>query len=106
MKTLEKNAEERLDRIERLLEQLVERSVIKSHYTVEEFGLMVKRAAYTVRQWCNDGRILAEKSMTRSGSCSRWVIANAELRRFQREGLLPFRRNHANRISATKDGGS
>ncbi len=81
--------EERLLRIERLLQQLVDRSIIKSHYTVEEFAGLVKRAVFTVRQWCNEGRIHAEKSRTRSGSCSRWVISNEEFERFSREGLLP-----------------
>jgi len=81
---------ERLERIERLLQQLVERATIKPHYTVEEFGLMVKRAPFTVRQWCNEGRIHGEKSMTRSGSCCKWVISHQEYERFLREGLLPL----------------
>jgi len=91
MNTLHANHEDRLGRIERLLQQLVDRSVAKSHYTVEEFGRLVKRAAFTVRQWCNEGRIHAEKSMTRSGSSSRWVISHLEYERFAREGLLPIR---------------
>jgi hypothetical protein len=88
--------EDRLERIERMLQQLLDRSSVKSHYAVEEFGVLVKRAPFTVRQWCNEGRIKAEKSMTRSGSCSRWVISHEEYERFQREGLLPPYHNRLN----------
>jgi hypothetical protein len=56
---------DRLERIERMLQQLLDRSSGRSHYSVEEFGLAVNRAPFTVRQWCNEGRINAEKSLTR-----------------------------------------
>ena len=94
MNTLDSKTEDRLGRIEHLLRQLVDRSVVKSHYTVEEFAVLVKRAPFTVRQWSNEGRIRAAKSMTRSGSCSRWSISHDEYERFQREGLLPIRRRN------------
>jgi hypothetical protein len=79
-----------------MLRQLLDRTITKPHYTVEEFSEMVKRAPFTVRQWCNEGRIHAEKSMTRSGSCSKWVISHREYERFLREGLLPLQRAHCN----------
>jgi hypothetical protein len=91
MNTLNAKYEDRLSRIERLLRQLAGRPVVKSHYTVEEFAVLAKRAPYTVRQWCNEGRILAGKSMTRSGSGSKWTVSHEEYERFQREGLLPVR---------------
>ena len=87
--------QDRLGRLERLLEQLVERSAVKAHYSVQEFSVLVKRAPFTVRQWCNEARIHAEKSMTRTGSCAKWVISHEEYERFQREGLLPSRRQRA-----------
>jgi hypothetical protein len=96
MTVLNSNDEDRLERIEKMLRQLIDQATIKSHYTVEEFGGLVKRAPFTVRQWCNEGRINAEKSMTRSGSCSRWVISHTEYERFSREGLLPLHRASAN----------
>ncbi len=86
---------ERLERIEHMLQQLLSRSVVKSHYAVEEFATLVKRAPFTVRQWCNEGRIRAEKSMTRTGSCCRWTISHEEYERFVREGLLPLIRSHS-----------
>jgi hypothetical protein len=95
MRSVKTIDDERLERIERMLQQLVDRTTIKSHYTVEEFAALVKRATFTVRQWCNEGRIHAEKSMTRSGLCSKWIISHQEYERFQREGLLPLRRRES-----------
>ena len=106
MNTLDVKDEDRLGRIERLLQQLVDRSIVKSHYTVEEFGGMVKRASFTVRQWCNEGRIRAEKSMTRSGSCCKWAISHQEYERFVREGLLPLQRCNCVRGSIARCSGA
>ena len=78
-----------LHRIERLLEQLVARTVAKSHYTVDEFAALVKRAPFTCREWCRLGRIRAERSMTQTGPTTRWVISHQEYERFLRAGLLP-----------------
>ena len=57
MTVLNTNDEIRLERIEKMLRQRIDQATIKSHYTVEEFGSLVKRAPFTVRQWCNEGRI-------------------------------------------------
>jgi hypothetical protein len=83
--------DERLERIERLLEQLVTKTVVKSWYTVEEFASLVGRSNFTCREWCRLGRINAEKSMTQAGSAATWTISQAEYLRYQREGLLPLR---------------
>lgn len=79
----------RLDRIERLLERLVERQTAKEWYSVEQFARLVGKAPFTVRQWCNLGRVRAERSMTRSGPSRVWAIGHDEYLRYQREGLLP-----------------
>jgi hypothetical protein len=89
------STDERLDKIERLLEQLVTKTVIKSWYTVEEFALLVGRSSFTCREWCRLGRIKAEKSMTQAGSATMWSISNDEYLRYQREGLLPLRGSNA-----------
>jgi hypothetical protein len=81
--------DERLENIERLLEQLVTKTVAKSWYTVEEFATLVGRSCFTCREWCRLGRIHAEKSMTQTGSATAWTISHDEYLRFQREGLLP-----------------
>ena len=87
--------EERLEKIERLLEQLVTKTVIKSWYSVEEFALLVGRSSFTCREWCRLGRVKAEKSMTQAGSATTWSISNDEYLRYQREGLLPLRGSNA-----------
>ena len=68
----------------------VERS-LKSMYTVAEFAKLVKKARYTVRQWCHDERINAEKAGCGRGLDCEWRITHAELIRYNNEGLLPKR---------------
>jgi hypothetical protein len=85
------STDERLENIERLLEQLVTKTMVKSWYTVEEFASLVGRSCFTCREWCRLGRIHAEKSMTQTGSATTWVISQQEYLRYQREGLLPLR---------------
>jgi len=81
--------EERLERIEGMLATLVDRQTLREWYSIEEFARIVGRAAFTVREWCRHGRILAEKKDSGRGAYASWVISHAELLRFQREGLLP-----------------
>jgi len=59
---------------------------------VNEFGKLdgVQRSGFTVRQWCNLGRINAQKSGTRCGPCCTWTISHEEYLRFKKEGLLPI----------------
>ena len=80
---------ERLDRIEKLL---VEQKTVKDWYTTEEFAERVGKAEFTVREWCRLGRIRAEKSKSGRGAHSAWVISQSEIKRIQREGLLPLDR--------------
>src|SRR5947209_5990484 len=81
----------RLDRIEAALTDLVRQRVAKDYYTTEEFAHIVARAEYTVREYCRQGRIRAEKKGSGRGKYQSWVISHAELLRFQRDGLLPER---------------
>ena len=81
--------EEKIDRIEAMLQQLVERQSVKDHYEVEEFARLVGKAPFTVREWARLGRIRAEKRMSGRGAFASWVISHNELLRYQREGLLP-----------------
>jgi hypothetical protein len=83
--------EERLGNIERLLEQLVTKTMVKSWYPVEEFALLVGRSSFTCREWCRLRRIKAEKTMTQTGSATMWSISHDEYLRYQREGLLPLK---------------
>lgn len=87
------NIDERLDRIEGLLEVLVQRQTVKDFYEVEEFARLVGKAAFTVREWCRHGRVRAEKRLSGRGAFPAWVISHDELLRYQREGLLPIQRS-------------
>jgi hypothetical protein len=81
--------EERLDKIEALLVSLLERQQAREHYSVEEFARAVGRAEFTCREWCRHGRIRATKKDSGRGAHAEWVIAHAELLRYQRDGLFP-----------------
>ncbi len=80
---------QRLDRIEEALKALVERQAVKDWYSTEEVGKALGKSEYTVREWCRQGRICAEKKGSGRGKYQSWVVSHAELLRVQREGLLP-----------------
>lgn len=84
--------EARLERVESLLRQLVDRQRVQEWYTTEEFARIVGKAEFTVREYCRFGRVRAEKRKTRSGPYATWSISHEELQRYQREGLLPSSR--------------
>jgi hypothetical protein len=84
--------EDRLERIENLLMVLVERQQVRDWYEVEQFATAVGKSAFTVREWCRLGRVHASKRKSGRGAHPAWVISHSEFARYQREGLLPFRR--------------
>jgi hypothetical protein len=84
--------DERLEKIEAMLVVLVERQTVKDFYQVEEFAKIVGKSCFTCREWCRLGRIRAEKKLSGRGAYASWVVPHAELLRYQREGLLPYRR--------------
>ena len=84
--------DERLEKIEAMLVVLVERQTVKDFYQVEEFAKLVGKSCFTCREWCRLGRIRGEKKLSGRGAYASWVVPHAELLRYQREGLLPYRR--------------
>lgn len=84
--------EERLEKIEAMLVVLVDRQTAREWYSVEAFAKQVARAPFTVRSWCRDGRVNAEKAMSGRGGFQQWALSHSELLRYQREGLLPAQR--------------
>jgi transposase len=79
--------EERLTKIEAMLAVLVEGQQVRQWYSVEQFARIVGRSAFTCREWCRRGRILAEKKNSGRGAHASWAISHDELLRYQREGL-------------------
>ena len=84
--------EERLEKIEAMLVELVERQAVKEFYEIEEFARIVGKSCFTCREWCRLGRIRADKKLSGRGAYARWVVPHAELLRYQKEGLLPHAR--------------
>lgn len=80
----------RLDRIEAALKQLIDQRAIKAWYTTAEAAHELKRAEYTVREWCRLGRVRAEKRACGRGRAKEWIISYEELSRIHNEGLLPI----------------
>lgn len=61
----------------------------REFYSVKEFAELVERAEYTVREWCREGRINAQKSKTGRGDAKAWQVPSCELGRYRDHGLLP-----------------
>jgi len=83
---------ERLARIESTLAALVQQRAVKDWYATAEAAGILGKAEFTVREWCRLGRMRAEKQKSGRGAFPAWVISHDELLRYQREGLLPLRR--------------
>jgi Helix-turn-helix domain len=83
---------ERLDRIEAAITLLGEERAVKDWYTTAEMATLLGKAEFTVREWCRLGRVRAEKQLSGRGAFPAWIVSRDELRRYQREGLLPLRR--------------
>jgi hypothetical protein len=79
----------RLERIEAALEALVAQRLTKDFFTTAESAKIFDRAEFTVREWCRNGRIRAEKRLTGRGRSKEWMISREEIERIQNEGLLP-----------------
>lgn len=74
---------QKLDRIEALLEELLQQRIIKEWYTTSEAGKILNRANYTVREWCRERRVTARKAPDGRG----WLIGREELERLRNHGL-------------------
>jgi hypothetical protein len=69
---------------------LIEQRVAKEKYTTSEVAEIMHKTDYTVRQWCRNRRVRAEKRACGRGNAQEWVISHTELTRIQNEGLLPL----------------
>jgi len=80
---------QRLDRIEQMLQSIIEQRTIKDWYTTAEVAKILGKAEFTVREWCRLGRVRAEKKKCGRGASSEWIVSHEELTRVRNEGLLP-----------------
>jgi transposase len=78
----------RLDRIEESLRQLLQERVVQKYYSTTDVARILGKAEFTVREWCRNGRIKAEKRPCGRGNSKEWMISHEELERIQAQGLL------------------
>jgi hypothetical protein len=81
---------QRIDRIEAALDRLAQQQTIKDWYSTVEVASILRRAEFTVREWCRLGRVRATKRATGRGLSREWIVSHAELTRIRNEGLLPI----------------
>jgi hypothetical protein len=86
---------ERLLRIEQMLQLLIQQRTVKEWYTTAEVAHFLRKAEYTVREWCRLGRIHASKRQYARGAYPEWRISHDELTRIENEGLLPIGKTSA-----------
>ncbi len=90
MSITQESVHERLDRIEKMLRELASQRVVKEFYSTADLARILKRAEYTVREWCRNHRIVAEKKHCGRGNTFEWKISHVELERIKNDGLLPL----------------
>jgi hypothetical protein len=75
-------------------DMLAERREVKEFYSIADLAKHLRKAEFTVREWCRLRRINAEKRRSGRGRSHEWVVSHAELLRIEKEGLLPLRLEH------------
>ena len=84
------------DRLSRIEAAVVSTSgfplMTREWYSVAQAAELVNRKPFTVREWCRNGRVTAEKRVSGRGRHSEWMISADEIRRYENHGLLPIRR--------------
>lgn len=78
-----------LQRIEQRLDDMEQQRVVKEFYSTAEVAAILGKAEWTVREWCRNARVHAEKRPAGRGPNGEWMISHEELLRLQNEGLLP-----------------
>ena len=66
---------------------------VKEWYSTHEVAEIVGASAYTVREWCRQGRVRAVKRASGSGRAKPWMVSHVELTRLRNEGILPLALN-------------
>lgn len=80
----------RLENIERMLVRLLAaKEVVQDYYSTSDVATVLRKAEWTVREWCRLGRVNATKRVCGRGSAKEWMISHTELERIRSQGLLP-----------------
>ncbi len=79
----------RLARVEAALRELDPSLRDRQWYSVKDVARRLGKTEYTVREWCRQRRLLAEKLDFGRGGQGEWRIGHDELLRLEREGLRP-----------------
>ena len=84
----------RLDQLQAILLEIQARLAVthipeKEAFTPGEFAALAGLSTYTVQDHCRRGRVRATKALSGRGGERGWRISADELKRYQREGLLP-----------------
>jgi hypothetical protein len=82
---------DRLERIESALRRLLELRTVKDFYSTEDVAAILGKAEFTVREWCRRKRCHSVKQACGRGKYQSYAISHAELKRLEKEGLLPER---------------
>ena len=78
--------------IEDTLRTLLDIKVGQDFYSTQDLAKILNRDPFTVRNWCRQGRVNAEKRPGgRGGGAKEWMVSHAELERLKSQGLLPIR---------------
>lgn len=85
---------EKLERIESAVGELLKQRAVKEWYSTAEVAAIVGKAEYTVREWCRQGRVAAEKMENGRG----WIVPHAELERVRNHGPLPIPKHEPHRV--------
>lgn len=78
----------RLERIEESLRLLLKERVEQRFYSTSDVAKILGKAEFTVREWCRNRRVRAQKRSCGRGNSKEWMIAHEELERIRSEGLL------------------
>ncbi len=82
--------DDRLARIEMLMQTPQEPSISREWFTIAETAELLSRAPFTVREWARLGRINACKRESGRSKSSEWMISREEIERIANDGLLPL----------------
>jgi excisionase family DNA binding protein len=76
--------------LKEMLKELLKQRTVKDWYTTAEVAELLGKAEFTVREWCRNHRINAQKANSGRGQHPAWRISSSEVRRLEKEGLLPL----------------